>query len=137
MKKLIQKLVLLLLVLSIVNDSYSQIEIEAGDPPNNTDIPDFFKSKLSDIENELKNIKLGEFKTIITSPGGLPVYAVYYGEKEDFNSGANYNSAVAARNPAYYAKKDRSTKPVVFFVGPVHGQEVEGIAGLVNMIHIA
>ncbi|MCK5278226.1 MAG: hypothetical protein KAK04_06805, partial [Cyclobacteriaceae bacterium] len=74
---------------------------------------------------------------IATSPGGLPVYAVYYGEKEDFISHANYNSAVAARNPAFYAKKDSSTKPVVFFVGPVHGQEVEGIAGLVNLIHIA
>ena len=137
MKKINQKLVLLLLVLSIANDSFSQVEIEAGDPPNNTDIPEFFKSKLSDIETEVKNIKLGEFETITTSPGGLPVYAVYYGEKEDFNSHANYNSAVAARNPAFYAKKDSSTKPVVFFVGPVHGQEVEGIAGLVNLIHIA
>ncbi len=116
---------------------YSQIKIEAGDPPNNTDIPEFFKSKLSDIADELKNIKLGKFETIATSPGGLPVYAVYYGDKEDFNSEANYNSAVAARNPAYYAKKDSSTKPVVFFIGPVHGQEVEGIVGLVNLIHIA
>lgn len=137
MKNLIQKLTLLLFTISIVSDSFSQVEIEAGDPPNNANIPDYFKSKLSDIEDELENIKLGEFKTIATSPGGFPVYAVYYGEKEDFNSQANYNSAVAARNPAFYAKKDSSSKPVVFFVGPVHGQEVEGISGLVNLIHIA
>ncbi len=137
MKKLYQILVLLFIVIWFSNDLFSQVNIDAGDPPNNADIPYFFKSKLSDIEDELKNVKLGKFETIATSPGGLPLYAVYYGDKEDLHSAANYNSAVAARNPAFYAKKDRSTKPVVFFVGPVHGQEIEGIVGLVNLIHIA
>ena len=137
MKKISQKLVFLLLVCCTVNNLFSQVKIDAGDPPNPTDIPEFFKSKLSDIENEVNNIKLGEVSTIATSPGGLPVYAVYYGEKDNFNSQANYNSAVAARNPGYYAAKDTSNKPVVLFVGPVHGQEVEGIVGLVNLIHIA
>lgn len=115
----------------------SQVNIEAGDPPNPNNLPDFFKSKLSDIDNEIINVKRGQVRAIATSPGGLPVYEVTYGEKEDFHSQANYNSAVAARNPAYYAKKDSSSKPVVFFVGPVHGHEVEGIVGLVNLIHIA
>lgn len=116
---------------------FSQIEIESGDPPNNSDIPEFFKSKLSDLQKEIENIKFGEVKTIATSPGKLPVYAVFYGEKEDLQSQANYNSAIAARNPAYYAKKDSSTKPIVFFIGPVHGHEVEGLVGLLNLIHIA
>ena len=128
-------LAILLVILSQI--SFAQGRIEAGDPPNNTDIPAFFKSKLSDIDHEINNLKAGKVKTIATSPGGLPVYAVFYGEKENFKSQANYNSAVAAQNPAFYAQKDSTTKPVVFFVGPVHGQEVEGIAGLVNLIHIA
>ncbi|HKI90141.1 MAG TPA: M14 family zinc carboxypeptidase [Draconibacterium sp.] len=127
----------LFLFLFLAQFVFAQIKIEAGDPPNNKDIPIFFKSKLSDIQNEIKNVKTGEVKIIATSPGELPVYAVFYGKKEDFKSQANYNSAVAAQNPAYFAQKDSSTKPVVFFVGPVHGQEVEGIVGLVNLIHIA
>jgi len=85
----------------------------------------------------VNNIIAGKTKVIATSPGGLPVYAVYYGVKENFYSQANYNSAVAAQDPAFYARKDSSSKPVVFFLGPVHGQELEGIAGLVNLIHIA
>lgn len=115
----------------------SQIIPEHSDPQNNVNIPDFYKSKLSDIESELSGVKKGEVKSIATSPGGLPIYAVYYGEKEDFQSQANYNSAIAAGNPAFYANKTKETKPVIYFLGPVHGQEVEGIVGLVNLIHIA
>jgi hypothetical protein len=133
-KKPVSFLILLLFLAQFV---FAQIKIEAGDPPNNTDIPGFFRSKLSDIQHEIDNLKTGKVKTIATSPGGLPVYALFYGKKDDFKSQANYNSAVAAQNPAYYAQKDSTTKPVVFFVGPVHGQEVEGIVGLINLIHIA
>ena len=137
MKQITFFLCLFLTVISSFEKSFSQGTIEAGDPPNNTDIPDFFKSKLSDIEEEVNNIIAGKTKVVATSPGGLPVYAVYYGVKENFYSQANYNSAVAAQDPAFYARKDSSNKPVVFFLGPVHGQELEGIAGLVNLIHIA
>ncbi len=117
--------------------SLAQVRIEAGDPPNNTDIPDFYGSTLSAIEDEIYHVKKGDVKTIASSPGGLPIYAVYYGIKDDFHSQANYNSAVAARDHSFYAKKDSNSKPVIFFLGPVHGQEVEGIVGLVNLIHIA
>lgn len=110
---------------------------EAGDPPVSDDIPPFFCSKLSDIEACLNGLKKGKTEKIAVSPGGLPVYAVYYGEKEDFQSQANYNSAVAAGNPAFFAGKTPDTKPVVLFLGPVHGQEVEGIVGLLNLIRIA
>ncbi len=115
----------------------AQSPIEAGDPPNLTDLPSFYKSTLSDLEAELNSIKKGKKEVIATSPGGLPLYAVYYGEKEDFQSQANYNSAVAALNPAYYAKKGHGTKAVVYFLGPVHGHEVEGLVGLINLIHVA
>ncbi len=135
-KRAVHTLIFLTLVLFSA-EAFSQVSPEPGDPPNNTDIPDFYKSRLSDIEVAVDGLRIGKSEVVATSPGGLPVYAVYYGEKEDFQSQANYNSAVGARNPAWYAKKDSTTKPVVYFVGPVHGQEGEGIAGLVNLIHIA
>ncbi len=115
----------------------AQLPIEKGDPPNPDHIPGFYKTRLSDIEDEIGQLKTGKHEVIATSPGGRPVYAVYYGTKEDFHSRANYNSAVAARDPVYFARKGRDTKPVVYFIGPVHGQEVEGIAGIVNLIHVA
>ena len=137
MKQKVLFICLILMIIAPLEKASSQVSIEAGDPPNPTGIPDFYRSKLSDIEAEINNIKTGKAEVIATSPGGLSVYAVYYGVKENFHSRANYNSAVAARNPVYYARKDSSSKPVVLFLGPVHGQEVEGIAGLVNLIHVA
>lgn len=117
--------------------TFSQVEIEAGDPGNNTDIRGFFKSRLGDIDEELNKVKKGKVKAIAISPGGRALYSVTYGEKNNLDSQANYNSAVAARNPDNFAKKDCRTKPIVFFLGSVHGQEIEGIVGLLNLIHIA
>lgn len=116
---------------------YPQTVPEVSDPPVNTNIPDFYRSKLSEIDAEIANVKKGTIEKIAVSPGGRPVYAVYYGKKDNLYSRANYNSAVAACNPAYYAKKTKRTKPVMLFVGPVHGQEIEGMVGMVNLIHIA
>ncbi|SFF18081.1 M14 family zinc carboxypeptidase [Sunxiuqinia elliptica] len=137
MKSVITKLLIILCFTFSIEIANAQVQIAEGDPPNNTDLPFFFKSKLEHIDEELALVEKGKVEAVAISPGGLPVYAVYYGEKEEFHSQANYNSAVAARNPAYYAQKGPDTKPVVFIIGPVHGQEVEGIVGLVNLIHIA
>ena len=115
----------------------AQTPIEEGDPPNPSDIPAFYKSTLSDLETELLNIRTGEKELIAISPGGLPVYAVFYGQKTNIAPEANYNSAVAAKDLSQYSKKDSSSRPVIFFLGPVHGQEVEGLVGLINLIHIA
>lgn len=129
--------VLCVLVTLLATPVLAQVSIDPGDPPNPTDIPLFYGSTLNVIEEEVDRVKKGEVKAVATSPGGFPVYAVYYGVKENFSSQANYNSAVAARNAGYYARKDSASKPVVFFLGPVHGHEVEGIAGLINLIHVA
>jgi hypothetical protein len=130
-------LTLLLAVSGICVHSKAQVAIDPGDPPNPADIPDFYGSTLDQIDGEVGRVEKGSVDIIARSPGGYPVYTVYYGEREKIDSHANYNSAVAARNPVYYAKKDSSTRPVVFFLGPVHGQEVEGIAGMLNLIRVA
>ncbi|WP_166642943.1 M14 family zinc carboxypeptidase [Sunxiuqinia elliptica] len=116
---------------------FAQLALEAEDPPNKKELPYFFKSKIEDIESELNDVKSGKVVQIATSPGNRPVYAVYYGDKDQFDSQANYNSAVAARNPVFYARKSESTKPVIYFLGPVHGHEIEGQVGLLNLIQIA
>ena len=83
MKKLSLFLLSCLFAIFTVENTHAQGRIEAGDPPNPTDIPDFYKSKLSDIDQEIMDLKTGQAKGVAISPGGLPVYAVYYGKKDD------------------------------------------------------
>ena len=130
-------LLLLVFVLSVYSGCKAQKNGSVADPPNPTNLPVFWKSSLKDIDNQIEKVKIGQVKTVAVSPGGLPVYSVTYGEKDNLQSRANYNSAVAAGNPAFYAIKNKNTKPVVFFLGPVHGQEIENIVGLVNLIQVA
>ncbi len=135
MKKL--SLLFLSFLMFFTSPCFTQVLPVPGDPPNPDNIPAFWKSKVQDVAAEALNVRKGTVKVIAVSPGGLPVYAVYYGKKDDLYSQANYNSAVAAGDISYYARKGKEVKPIVFFVGPVHGQEMEGIVGLVNLIHIA
>jgi hypothetical protein len=109
----------------------------AADPTPPRDLPAFWRARLEDVDREIGSVAKGAVETIAVSPGGRPVKAVAYGAADDRRAQANYGSAVAAGNPAYYARKDASTKPVVLFLGPVHGQEIEGIVGLVNLLHVA
>ena len=132
-----RRILLSLFLLPWVGFAQAQVPIEPGDPANPADIPDFYRGTLEDIDSEVAGINRGQVEVIATSPGGLPVYAVYYGEKQDPGSRANYNSAVGARDASSYARKDSTTHPVIYFLGPVHGQEAEGIVGLVNLIRIA
>jgi hypothetical protein len=108
----------------------------AGDPDPPGDRPDFWRSTLEDVEAQVRAVRSGTVERLAASPGGRPMYVVRYGEEDDLHSQANYNSAVAARSPAFYALKNEATKPVVLFLGPVHGQEVEGVVGLVNLIQV-
>jgi hypothetical protein len=130
-------LTLIAMLFTLGGHAPAQVAIDPGDPPNPTDIPEFYASNLDAVEMEVDRVEKGEVRILAHSPGGFPLYAVFYGERENFHSQANYNSAVAAGDPGFYARKTSVSRPVIFFLGPVHGQEVEGIVGLLNLMHVA
>ncbi|NLW51467.1 MAG: hypothetical protein GXY85_11600 [Candidatus Brocadiaceae bacterium] len=99
-------------------------------------LPGFWCGGLARLDEHLAAVQAGEVSTMGTSPGGRPIRLVAYGERESAGGKANFNSAVAAREPSAYMDRASRTKPVVFFVGPVHGHEVEGLTGLVNLMHV-
>lgn len=100
------------------------------------DLPDFWVGDLGKLASHLASVKRGAAKAICVTPGGRPVHLVSYGDKETVAHLANYNSAIGAREPSAYMDKTARKKHVVFFVGPVHGHEVEALTGLVNLMQI-
>ncbi len=123
-----------ILFFALVSNSYSE-EIKPLHPE--VESPSFWKGSVEDVEYAVKQVEKGKVTIIAHSPGGRPVYLVTYGDPVELEGQANYNSAVAARDAGHYARKTPETPPIVFFVGPPHGHEVEAMVGLVNLLHVA
>jgi hypothetical protein len=100
------------------------------------ELPEFWTGDVKGLALRLERLKRGKVTVIAVTPGGRPMHLVAYGDKENVVHCANFNSAIGAREPSAYMDKSARKKPVVFFVGPVHGHEVEGLTGLVNLIHV-
>jgi len=99
-------------------------------------IPKFWIGDVAGLSEHFKNLTKGQTRTMAISPGGRPMHLITFGRKEDVGHKANFNSAVGGREPAAYMDKSARKKPVILFVGPVHGAEVEGLTGLVNLINV-
>jgi hypothetical protein len=99
-------------------------------------IPKFWVGDVTGLSGRFEKLTKGKVITIAISPGGRPMHLVTFGEREKLGHKANFNSAVGGHKPAAYMDKAARKKPVILFVGPVHGAEVEGLTGLVNFINI-
>lgn len=100
------------------------------------ELPKFWVSAVDDLPQRWAGLSSGTVREIAKSPGGRPLHVVAYGEREPVARRANFNSAVGGQDPSAYLDRAARRKPVVYFVGPVHGHEVEGLTGLVNLIAI-
>ena len=99
-------------------------------------IPKFWVGDVKGLSGRFEKLAEGKVRIIAISPGGRPMHLITYGQKEKLEHKANFNSAIGGREPAAYMDKSARKKPVILFVGPVHGAEVEALTGLVNLINI-
>lgn len=99
-------------------------------------LPDFWVGDVKELDRRFGHLERGRLTPLGTTPGGRPILCVTYGDKEEVAHKANFNSAIGGRDAGAYRDKAARKKPVVLFIGPVHGQEVEGLTGLVNFIQI-
>jgi hypothetical protein len=97
-------------------------------------VPDFWIGDVKDLPQRFQRLKRGQMTVAAVTPGGKPMHLIAYGDRENVAHHANFNSAIGAQEPAAYMNKAARKKPVVLFIGPVHGHEVEGLTGLVNLI---
>lgn len=100
-------------------------------------LPLFWRNGLDEVENTLTQVIKGRVRKLALSAGRRPVHLIAYGKNDYVPGTANYGSACAAGDPAAYRAKSGGQRPVVFLLGPVHGQEIEGIVGLTNLITVA
>ena len=97
--------------------------------------PDFYRTRLDEIDAALARVKRGEVEEIGRSAGGRPILSVSYGEKETGPHAANLSSALAAGKPEAFFGPPRQ-KQVLFIHAAVHGAEMEGIAATLNLVNL-
>lgn len=99
-------------------------------------LPDFWIGDVTGLSARWEKLTHGRVQVIAKSPGGRPLHLITYGAYEPVKHRANFNSAIGGRDPSAYMDKASRKKPVIYFVGPVHGHEVEGLTGLVNLVNV-
>ncbi len=100
------------------------------------ELPEFWLGDVADLPGRWEKLKRAEVRVIAKSPGGRPVHLIAFGKREKIEHKANFNSAIGGRDASCYMDKQSRQKPVVYFVGPVHGHEVEALTGLASLIQV-
>jgi hypothetical protein len=99
-------------------------------------LADFWIGDVTGLTSRFEHLERGKLTILSTTSGGRPIHLVTYGDREPVAHKANFNSAIGGQDPAAYMDKAARKKPVILFIGPVHGHEVEGLTGLVNLVQI-
>jgi hypothetical protein len=99
-------------------------------------LPGFWIGDVRGLACRWDALQRGRLSVVATTAGKRPIHLVVYGDREEVAHHANFNSAIGGHEPAAYMDKAARKKPVVLFIGPVHGHEVEGLTGLVNLIEV-
>jgi hypothetical protein len=96
----------------------------------------FWLTHVRQIEDLIKTLERGKAAVLTRSPGGRPVYSISFGSRPKVRRTAPYVSAIQARKPeAFFGKVRGRTRSVIFIAG-IHGMEVEGVMGLLNLARV-
>jgi hypothetical protein len=99
-------------------------------------IPSFWINTIPEIEDYLKNhIKKGQVSHVGTSAGGRAIHSISYGRKRHKGGTTTFSGYLGTGDLQHYRGKD-SEKLVYMAIAAVHGYEVEGIVGIINLLSV-
>ena len=100
------------------------------------EIPRYWLSTTQEIEDYIKtSVHRGKWELLGKSAGGRNIYAVTYGRMRSGTGTSTYSGASSVRNISAYRGPDSSAKVYMSIAG-VHGFELEGIVGSINLISV-
>lgn len=99
--------------------------------------PLYWITSLDEVQSYLENkIRKGRVRITGKSAGGRNIYVYEYGAKENLPQTVSLSSACAAKKPELYTRAFERKKQSLFIYSAIHGAEVEGTAGLMNLINL-
>lgn len=101
-----------------------------------TDIPPFWINTIPDIDDYIrKHVKKGEVAVAGTSAGGRPILSVSYGKQRAEGGTTTFSGSLGVHDIRYYRGPD-SDNVVYMAFAAVHGFELEGIVGMINLLSV-
>lgn len=97
--------------------------------------PDFWKVRPAEIAALCAGVKRGRSEVIAKTPGGLPVYAVFYGDFSEAAPQTNWSAGASSTTWRTYVG-DKPAQQTILFCAGVHGAEAESVAAAVNLIQL-
>jgi hypothetical protein len=100
------------------------------------DIPVFWLTTIDEVAEFLyRTVKKGQIEIIGTSAGGRPIRAVVYGNARQGKGTTTFSGSLGFGDVRAYRGRDHE-KTVYMGMSAVHGFELEGIVGTVNLISV-
>lgn len=100
------------------------------------DIPPFWLTTVEEVTEFLyKEVRKGQIEIIGTSAGGRPVRAVVYGNPRQGKGTTTFSGSLGFGDVGAYRGRDHE-KTVYMGMAGVHGFELEGIVGMVNLVSV-
>ena len=97
--------------------------------------PEWWLVRPEEIISVCRSVKRGRAEVIAETPGGFPVYAVFYGDFDDEPPRSNWSASSNPESlPAYWARE--GLPQTVLFNAGTHGAEAESVAAAVNLIRM-
>jgi len=97
--------------------------------------PGWWKVRTNEIIHVCKNVRKGHAEIIAETPGGYPVYAVFYGDFHEDPPQSNWSAASSSSSwkTCFSRRQDKQT---VLFLAGIHGAEAESVCAAVNLIQM-
>jgi hypothetical protein len=97
--------------------------------------PEFWKVRPAEIIELCQRVTRGRSEIIAKTPGGFPVYAVFYGEFSEGVPQTNWSAGSSSNTWRSYYQREGKEQTVLFCAG-THGAEAESVAAAVNLIQM-
>ena len=95
--------------------------------------PSWWKVRPDEIIAQCASVCRGRSEIIAQTPGGYPVYAVFYGNFNDEPPRTNWSAGRSSNGWSSYYNRKNLPQTVLLCAG-IHGAEAESVAGAINLI---
>ena len=96
--------------------------------------PDWWKVRTQEIVDICRSVKRGKAEIIAETPGGFPVYAVFYGDFSEPAPQTNWSAGSSSSTYTSYDPREAGSPQTFLFLAGIHGAEAESVAAAVNKI---